>query len=807
MSPKSKSPKPVRKHVTTACNPCREGKVKCDGATPTCGNCEAKGKRCSYRQVDDRRKIPVRVSFGVLAKRINQLVSYIEGQGFEIPGMDESDSLMIESIFDALGMQCYGLTTGKDTSTPLRHIDVAKPGEDGLLSPGAIPPHHYNAVAASSSPSTGADPPETLGAQSLVSSVAQPVQGVSGKSSTALNGDKKTCTSLRSQRDELPNTTIPRVSAASACSPDPTETRPQPQPTPPPHDLEEHEEDEVTNQLSCRLGRLQVMHDGQLRYYGSTSNLNLLDILVGVAPPCSPNAQKGAHEVLKSAELDVPVDESFEEHLLKLYFTWQDPCLHAVDEQVFWRSRAQNLYDDLDTPYYSHTLVNVMCAVGAAYEPRYHPSFVTFPRSLAEFFGDRAKVLLELELENPSLATVQALVILGGGMAMRLAFDLGLHLDMAPYVAKGIIPSENAEIRRLTFWGAYMSEQFWGWYLGRHTRSPLPVITVQKLDGCNDSGAKRWEPYGSPTASDNLAAFPNTLEKLSSEWISLYDLPLPLTDVLYGCSSISTREMQKLAADTVEKLKSWKADLPAELSFDESESGVQPLPHVLALHMQYYQVMIHCHRPYISHVIQPQPPQGPGSGHARMTCSESAISIAKLLALYERHYSFRRANCLIVSFVFSAALILNFITVSLKGNDEDQELMEHLNTCFRALDEMGSRFENARRTNTFLTTLQREWQNLRRNTKVSSGTKRKLPYSFTTTGRRTMARDESPSSPAHDQSWSAAIVGRTGEQADVDLRHSIDIPSIDYGLTYSLDFMESDLCNILLSEGIPRAFV
>lgn len=45
------------------------------------------------------------------------------------------------------------------------------------------------------------------------------------------------------------------------------------------------------------------------------------------------------------------------------------------------------------------------------------------------------------------------------GMAMRLASDLGLHLDMAPYVARGTIPSENAEVRRITFWAVYMSEQ------------------------------------------------------------------------------------------------------------------------------------------------------------------------------------------------------------------------------------------------------------------------------------------------------------------------------------------------------------
>lgn len=50
--------------------------------------------------------------------------------------------------------------------------------------------------------------------------------------------------------------------------------------------------------------------------------------------------------------------------------------------------------------------------MGAAYEPKYHPDLITFPRSLSQFFGDRAKTLLEIEIENPSLATIQALVII-----------------------------------------------------------------------------------------------------------------------------------------------------------------------------------------------------------------------------------------------------------------------------------------------------------------------------------------------------------------------------------------------------------
>ena len=52
------------------------------------------------------------------------------------------------------------------------------------------------------------------------------------------------------------------------------------------------------------------------------------------------------------------------------------------------------------------------CAIGAAFEGRYHRSFITFPKPLAEFFAEKSKVLLELELDSPCVATVQALLLL-----------------------------------------------------------------------------------------------------------------------------------------------------------------------------------------------------------------------------------------------------------------------------------------------------------------------------------------------------------------------------------------------------------
>lgn len=45
------------------------------------------------------------------------------------------------------------------------------------------------------------------------------------------------------------------------------------------------------------------------------------------------------------------------------------------------------------------------------------------------------------------------------GMAMRLAFDLALHVDMTPHVAKGLLTAEEADVRRDVFWGTYTIDQ------------------------------------------------------------------------------------------------------------------------------------------------------------------------------------------------------------------------------------------------------------------------------------------------------------------------------------------------------------
>lgn len=44
-------------------------------------------------------------------------------------------------------------------------------------------------------------------------------------------------------------------------------------------------------------------------------------------------------------------------------------------------------------------------------------------------------------------------------MALRLAFDLALHIDLSTYVARGSVTAADADLRRTVFWAAYMVDQ------------------------------------------------------------------------------------------------------------------------------------------------------------------------------------------------------------------------------------------------------------------------------------------------------------------------------------------------------------
>lgn len=508
-------------------------------------------------------------------------------------------------------------------------------------------------------------------------------------------------------------------------------------------DEENEAENDVIEQLSHRIGTLKIAGDGHLRFYGATSNLNLIDVSA-TQQRQRPDARTVRHDgqdILNHLRVGQPVDQALEDHLVELYFTWQNPSIYVVDKEMYMtaRSKWRNEFDD--TPFYSEVLTNAMCAIGSAFEARYHPTFITFPKSLAEFFADRAKALLEIELDSPCVATVQALVLMSchegasnrdargwlySGMSMRLAFDLGLHLDMTSYVNQGDMSAHEADVRRAAFWGSYIADHFWGFYLGRPFRMNAGDVTVPKPAstlGIEKEGV--WHPYGLQSTTQILEdGLQNPTELISRQFVILWEMVSPVGHILYGCSDISPHDLQRITFQVTEDLFAWKANLPSTLQIDLDDDSTPKLPHLLILHMQYHQIIIFFHRPWVSkNYIQPRSPrQGPGYHHARRMCVESATAVARLLHIYEKHYTFRRMNNQVVAIIFSAALMLLFVTVSSSplmpskpgesstAHPRNAEMVAYLNLCFRALDELGQSFENAKRTRDYLVTLQRRWQ-------------------------------------------------------------------------------------------------
>lgn len=178
--------------------------------------------------------------------------------------------------------------------------------------------------------------------------------------------------------------------------------------------------------------------------------------------------------------------------------------------------------------------------------------------------------------------------------------------------------------------------------------------------------------------------------------------------------------------------------------------------------MAYFNFCILVHRPWTSKSSQPDDRIGPGHHHARGVCRSSAAEIASLLRMYESHYGFRKMNVYVVNIIFSASLILIFglIAEEIIGDHHDQDekanVARDLNTCFRALDELGQSFESAKRNHEHLLTIQKHWSQRKRDAKVGAKRRSQLQSS----SNRMASKRSRPSRDSGLGSESAASVLR-----------------------------------------------
>lgn len=116
----------------------------------------------------------------------------------------------------------------------------------------------------------------------------------------------------------------------------------------------------LVDQLSDRVGALRIGPHGQTRFYGPTSNFNLVDMPADDTSTVHRTIRDDGYETLERLGIGQQVPAELEQHLTKLYFTWQDPSLHVVDRAMYEKARAMWVEKGEDSSYFSESLQNVM---------------------------------------------------------------------------------------------------------------------------------------------------------------------------------------------------------------------------------------------------------------------------------------------------------------------------------------------------------------------------------------------------------------------------------------------------------------
>ncbi|KAH7268500.1 hypothetical protein B0J15DRAFT_391374 [Fusarium solani] len=217
-------------------------------------------------------------------------------------------------------------------------------------------------------------------------------------------------------------------------------------------------------QIVTRGGRLQVAEDGHSRYFGATSNLHLIhNGPYSSFSPSLKNLRVDNELAIKSAGLQWASDPAYEAHLWECYLTWMNPVTSLVERNLFDQDK-ENFLSSQQSDFYSPALENAIFSTGAMHTTRQHPSIMG---GACRFFASRAKVYLDLELQTPTIATLQALVLLCeheatqgrdsqgwiySGIASRILSDLGLQLHCTSPHETESCDADSSDIKARVFW-------------------------------------------------------------------------------------------------------------------------------------------------------------------------------------------------------------------------------------------------------------------------------------------------------------------------------------------------------------------
>ncbi|KAL4908679.1 hypothetical protein BDW74DRAFT_188579 [Aspergillus multicolor] len=459
---------------------------------------------------------------------------------------------------------------------------------------------------------------------------------------------------------------------------------------------------------------------GQQRYFGPTTNCH---IYLDIASESEESRRQAREQWRRTQRVLSALSHESQEYLMQMFWKHYNSVIRVVHQEAFEAGR-----DAGGGPFYSGFLHICILAAGYRFADKQRPDMIRITLPGRESLLHReAKYMLDYEMERPGgLPSIAALLLLGdlevgcgrdnagwlySGMAYRLCFDVGLHLDRS---GSGVSESD-IEIGRMTLWACVIFDRYWALFLGRPTALKPDDLEIYAL-------SQQFDRLGtSPPGSEK------TLElQIYQALFELMEMGGKITSITHvsGHDANQDRQMYLRMASLDSELERWYARLPEALKYTADNANTAPPPFFL-LHQQFYSTMIMLHRPFAGYddILDSQGERkagevgsGPGVKHlsalSRATCTTCAGRIAQIFWQQRQRFDTRKIFVTGLQHSGNAATALVAAVASSTDRIANDRSMRYLECLVAVMEDMSEPYQPAEQMATIFKAVLQELREL-----------------------------------------------------------------------------------------------
>ncbi|KAH6623429.1 fungal-specific transcription factor domain-containing protein [Chaetomium tenue] len=481
-----------------------------------------------------------------------------------------------------------------------------------------------------------------------------------------------------------------------------------------------------TRHLLCTRGSYTFDQGARrTRFFGPTANHHVYAKSANTFAPL----EQSSHD-FRAEQLILNLRPATYDHLMRCFWEYYNSWQQVVDEPAFEAGRASQ-----DARFYSVFLHLTMLAIGYRFADWDREDVKTITLGNRESTLHReAKTMLEAELERPGgVPSVQALLMLAdlecgvgrdttgwmySGMANRLAFDIGLHVNMA----MADMSELERQTRRQAMTACAMFDRKWSLLMGRPTAIKTQDVGVDVLPRVS---APPFEDSNLGTVASHA-----TINRQMFELLELAGKVADFQNSTYGAahlfSSKAAEDRAYLHFIGLERLfHNWYRRLPENLTWKPVNIKSAHMG-LFILHQQFHVCMIILHRPWAKYgpmsldgtVAARYPsPGSPSQGDetslpswmaplphhdnrasmSRSMCTQHAIRIARIFWHHRQRFDGKRVVLTSIQHAGTAALALLAALAHKSAELDHHSNLRYLQVLSTAIYEMSHLYQPATR--------------------------------------------------------------------------------------------------------------